>query len=493
MRQPRSELGVVRVTLHARVREPEVEIVSFGLPLPPDRVADPQTIGARLANGAPLPVEVTVLERWQTGARTPRSVRLQLAIDFRGERSRAIDVVLDDPSPLRDTRSLPPARQVDADGPRVWAVLPATWMCHALLAGPQVPANHADRYRGYDDFVEREFDGSLRYIASTVVNEWLFDRTTCWYKMYVRTGELKFLEAAHRAAHFVLDHTAQSGPNAGAFTLKPDGDLKYVYPRAMHLHYLLTGDDRMRDAGVAMANLHLRTLDPIYDPTVYTPSGADTDPKHRRAFWSPRHQAYGLLGVLHGWELTGEAAYLDKVRACIDAYHAHQSHPPDGFPADGSWRQDWSQYDASEATYRAATSPWMTAILLDGLFHAWTVLRDARIPVMVTRWCDFMDRRGFVPDGSTPYYIVDCTAQPPSGQVGVDMDLHQMEMAYTFAMGLYFTSKPQDAARYRRRFDTAYQRALTQDMNKVGRSYNWAFQASSQLIYFMTHPGGGVE
>lgn len=441
----------------------------------------------------PLPVEVTVLERWQTGARTPRSVKLQLAIEFRGKRSRAIDILLDDPSPLRPASALPPAAEVDANGPTVWALLPATWMCEALIAGPQIPANHADRYRSYDDFVEREFEGSLRYIASTGHMDWLFDRTTCWYKMYVRTGELKFLQAAHRAAHFVLDHTARTGSNAGAFTLKEGVDLKYVYPRAMHLHYLLTGDDRMRDAGVAMARLHLRTLDPIYAPPPDTHAGSDTDSERPHPFWSPRHQAYGLLGVLHGWELTGDAAYLDKVRACIDAYHAHQSQPPDGHPADGSWRQDWSQYDASEASYRAGTSPWMTAILLDGLFHAWTVLGDARIPSMVTKWCDFMDRRGFVPDGSAAYYVVDCLAQPPSGLVGVDMDLHQMEIAYTFAMGLYFTSDPQAAARYRKRFETAYQRALMRDMNKVGRSYNWAFQASSQLVYFMTHPGGGVE
>src|SRR5262249_2300653 len=147
---------------------------------------------------------------------------------------------------------------------------------------------------------------------------------------------------------------------AGAFTLKEGVDLKYVYPRAMHLHYLLTGDERMRDAGVAMARLHLRTLDPVYDPTAYTRPPPEGDPERSRAFWSPRQQAYGLLGVTHGWELTGDVAYRDKVRECIDAYHTHQSHPPDGLPADGSWRQNWEVYDASEATFHGATSAWMT-------------------------------------------------------------------------------------------------------------------------------------
>ena len=66
--------------------------------------------------------------------------------------------------------------------------------------------------------------------------------------MFVRSGEAKFLEAAYHAAHFVRLHTRMDGPDAGIFTLKGP-DLKYVYPRAMHIHYLLTGDERMLEAG----------------------------------------------------------------------------------------------------------------------------------------------------------------------------------------------------------------------------------------------------
>jgi len=60
--------------------------------------------------------------------------------------------------------------------------------------------------------------------------------------MRVRAKENSF-EAAYHAAHFVRLHTRMDGPDAGIFTLKGP-DLKYVYPRAMHQHYLLTGDER---------------------------------------------------------------------------------------------------------------------------------------------------------------------------------------------------------------------------------------------------------
>jgi hypothetical protein len=67
--------------------------------------------------------------------------------------------------------------------------------------------------------------------------------------MYVRTGDRKFIEAAYEAAHFVRTHTRTEGPNAGMFIPKGSPDLKYVYPRAMHIHYLLTGDERALELG----------------------------------------------------------------------------------------------------------------------------------------------------------------------------------------------------------------------------------------------------
>jgi hypothetical protein len=126
------------------------------------------------------------------------------------------------------------------------------------VVGPQIPASESGQYSGYDRLVEKNFPGSLQYIASTKYDHWLFDRTTCWYKMYVRTGEQRFLEAAYQGAHFVRTHTRMEGPEAGAFNPKGSADLKYVYPRAQHIHYLLTGEERSLEAGKVMAKLILQ-------------------------------------------------------------------------------------------------------------------------------------------------------------------------------------------------------------------------------------------
>jgi len=370
-------------------------------------------------------------------------------------------------------------------GPRVLCVLPAEWLCAARVAGPQTPASQSGRYAMYDQCVERHFAGSLEYVASPDPTHWLFDRTSAWYKAYVRTGQSKYLAAAYRAAHFVRSQTVATGPNAGTF--RPRGtDLKYVYPRAMHLHYLLTGDERARDTGLLMARYCLDNWDPHYRPDR---SSGPHDDSGENGHWTPRHQGFGMLGVLHGWELTGDPAYWEKCKEYVEACDAHQSRPPDGQPPDGSWRINWARYDPSEAKFEGGASAWMTAILCDALFHHWTIDKDPRIPKMLEAWCDFLDARGLRSDGSEAYYVINCFAKPgePGGVTGESMDLHNAELCHTFAMGIFFAGNTPKKAVYTRRLDRLLEEWSKTDINDPPRAYNWALQASGQMVYLLQH------
>jgi hypothetical protein len=381
-------------------------------------------------------------------------------------------------------------------GPRVVAILPADWLCASGIVGPQVPASQSGAYSSYDTFVEKNFPGSLAYIDSKVYSEWLFDRTTCYYKMYVRTGERKYLDAAYHAANFLRQHTKLDGPDAGIFTLK-GADLKYVYPRAMHIHYLLTGDDRALACGKLMAEYCFNHQNPVYRPDLIKPVQLGVDPERGRNFWTLRHQGYGLLGILHGWEMTGDRKYWIRARECVDAYYKHQRQPPDGRPADGSLRQNWELYDPNEAKFPGATSAWMMALLLDPLFYYWTLTKDTRVGEVVVKWCDFLDRQGIVPDGSKAYYVINCFAaddpKASPGEVGPDMEMHNTEMAYTFALGLFFTRDGSRKKIYERRFKHFLDLAVQLNMNRPARAFNWAFQFTSQLVYFAQRPGGGIQ
>jgi hypothetical protein len=252
----RSE-GVV-VKLDGRANDLREEVVSFGLPLPPGFLNDFRTVRVLDENGNELMAAVRSLEPWRTRGRdgSIRSLLIQFKADFSHQKEQRVVVHFDGRPRSRGSEFVPVAKTlIDENGltgPRVLALLPAEWLCASEVVGPQTPAALSGEYSGYDRFVEKNFPGSLKYLDSQVYHEWLFDRTSCYYKMYVRTGDSKYLAAAYHAAQFVRQHTKLNGPDAGIFTLK-GADLKYVYPRAMHIHYLLTGDERALACGKLMA------------------------------------------------------------------------------------------------------------------------------------------------------------------------------------------------------------------------------------------------
>jgi hypothetical protein len=482
--RPVSPPKEVTVTLVGRAGNLGIETVNFGLPLPPGFLNDANLVQLLDSQGAEIDAAVRALEPWRIDGTDGaiRSIQIQFQADFQREKTRQVTVAFGKPRAGRTRQFVPVVETlIEPDGikgPRVLALLPARWLCDSWIAGPQVPAAESGPWSSYDRLVEKNFPGSLQYIASTRFDHWLFDRTTCWYKMYVRTGDRKFIEAAYQAAHFVRMHTRTEGPDAGMFIPKGAPDLKYVYPRAMHLHYLLTGEERALELGKIMARLILNHWNPVY----------------HGGFWTPRHEGYGLLGVLHGWELTGDAAYWKKARSYADALYQHQNQPPDGRPPDGSLRENWEQYDPSEAKFKGATSAWMMAILLDPMFHYWTLTGDERLPGMVLKWLDFLDRNGLQPGGRSAYYVINCFAGEPGelpSTVNGDMTRHNTEMSYQFAMGVYFSPDPARREVYRKRIETLFAAVQDRDLNQPARAFNWAFQASSQLVYFLNFPAGG--
>jgi len=235
-----------------------------------------------------------------------------------------------------------------------------------------------------------------------------------------------------------------------------------------------------------MARYCLDHWNPRYSPD--SPSGPN-DASGEGGHWTPRHQGYGMLGVLHGWELTGETAYWDKCKEYVNACFEHQTQPPDGRPADGSWRLNWAKYDPSEATFEGGASAWMTAILCDALFHHWTIDKDPRIPTMLRAWCDFLDARGLRPDAPEAFYVINCFAGPgqPGGVIGESMDLHNAELCHTLAMGMFFATEAARKAAYSARLDRLLEQWSNADLNDTPRAYNWALQASGQMIYLLTH------
>jgi hypothetical protein len=231
----------------------------------------------------------------------------------------------------------------------------------------------------------------------------------------------------------------------------------------MHLHYLLTGEERARDLGKIMAELILDKWDPVYN----------------RGFWTPRHEGYGLLGVLHGWgEMTGKPRIGNRRRAMPTRCTIISSSLPTGGPEMDRSGRIGSSTMRTRRNIKGATSAWMMAILLDPLFHYWTLTGDARIPKMVTKWCDFLDRQGIQPDGRSAYYVINCFAGEPGelpSTVNGDMTRHNTEMSYSSRWESIFQRDPARQRVYEQRIQALFAAVVDKDLSRtpvrsIGRS-----------------------
>jgi hypothetical protein len=149
----------------------------FGVPLPPDLLRDASRVVVLDDRGRPLPAWIESLEQWRSGGRAGRrdgsirSLRVRLRVD--PVEHGTLQVRLGEAGHPAPEGAPPDSEDVllapdGLRGPRVFALLPAAWLCASGVAGPQVPADPHGRFAGYDAFVERSFPGSLAYLDSSV-------------------------------------------------------------------------------------------------------------------------------------------------------------------------------------------------------------------------------------------------------------------------------------------------------------------------------------
>jgi len=163
----------LEITLEGHASDLGRELVSFGLPLPPGFLTDPLRVRVVNETGSELSAAVRSLEPWRMGGRqgSIRAILIQCTLDFSRERTRRVKVQFqprrkNEPHFVAVEKTL-----INADGlsgPRVLALIPAKWLCDSLVVGPQTPVSESGEYRAYDQFVEKNFPGSLAYLDSKV-------------------------------------------------------------------------------------------------------------------------------------------------------------------------------------------------------------------------------------------------------------------------------------------------------------------------------------
>jgi hypothetical protein len=446
--------------------------VNFAVPSPEGFLTDAQRVVVGIADGSELPAGRRALATWPDGS--IRSVQIQVEVDVSAV--TALDVEVGG-QPSAGSIDLVPVVDtlVAADGsagPRVWARLPAVWLASSKVAGPLLAAGEVapgplDGWIELCDYAS--FDITEFLALATDRGSWLYDRPTALYRGYAMTGGQAALASAYRETGIYFGGITGSGSSTRISIPTAQDDVKYHYSQGLAIHYLLTGDDRFREAAENIAiRMHDLWSDPGYDPG---------------DFWTERNAGFSLLayewaaavtddraGAITGFADEAAGAYLDLLD--IDA---------------NAWEADarcfaHSAADHDEPYGYVGCSPWMSAILADGLdAHARRVGGAAaeRARDGLVRLGRMVARHGLDGDGR-PYYWMGAGVDSNEAD---EYDEHWGESAYIVAMAWFHDGRADADLR-------ASAMGLVEGFSSNGevgqlRSFNWQCRSAVATPYFL--------
>jgi hypothetical protein len=409
--------------------------VNFAVPMSIGFLDDENAIKV-MAGATELPAARKALARYADG--TLRSVQLQIDVDVGTTQSLTVELGvpgLTGPALAGVNTTL--TGTGNNVHPRVWALLSADVLSASGVAGLVIPqakvANTPlDAWRTICDYDAWDTDTFL-INAATSRDVWLYDRVTAMYRGYAMTGSLVPLRSAYREAEIYRAGMTISGGVATNIAVPgAQTDLKYYYAQNMALHYLLTGDERYREAAEAVSAKIATMWNPQYD-------GGDR-------FWTERHAGFALLA--HEWALmvTDDQAAAISARAETDvsAFLTGQMMYPAGYTDQNARCFAHSATAHGEAYGYTGCSPWMSAIVADALDQYGRRIggtRAAQVKDSLARLGRIVARDGRDASGKPFYWMGVGTT---SDEIDT-FDEHWGEPAYVLALAYAATGKTEPA------------------------------------------------
>ncbi|HEY5921398.1 MAG TPA: hypothetical protein VIV11_06995 [Kofleriaceae bacterium] len=409
--------------------------VNFAIPMARGFLSDEGAIKV-LAGGTELPAARKTLAKYADDSL--RSVQVQVDVDVGAHQTLTVQLGVTGIGGLNvDAVSATLTGTGNNVHPRVWALLPAEVLTASGVAGPLIPqasvmGTPLDIWRTFCDYDAWDTDQFLVNSAASR-DVWLYDRVTAMYRGYAITGSLVPLRSAYREAEiYRAGMTISGGVATNIAVPSAQTDLKYYYAQNMALHYLLTGDDRYREAAEAVSAKIATMFNPMYD-------GGDR-------FWTERHAGFTLLA--HEWALmvTDDQASAINTRAetAVSAFLATQATYPTGYTDPNARCFAHSATAHGEPYGYDGCSPWMSAILADALDQYGRRVggtREAQVKDSLARLGRIIARDGRDSTGKPFYWMGVGTT---SDEVD-DYDEHWGEPAYIVALAYAATGKTEPA------------------------------------------------
>jgi hypothetical protein len=253
-----------------------------------------------------------------------------------------------------------------------------SWLGESVLLQPE---NHAidnswytDPQTLYANFVTNADMLIEKGYPMNKFSQWLFDRPRAIYQLFILTGDPKWLREGTRLAKFYLKNI----DDTGQFTLKESYDLKYLMPNGLLYYYFLTGDKQIISV---LKTFYERSLSwsPVYE--------------NEHIFWTERHQAAALNIAIAYWEVTGNIKAKNRIDEIIEATVQMVFNPREDWPMRGCPQHTYKSHEG-KAGSSPVCSPWMMALLSDGLWRYYKLSGDKKSAALLSAFGDFMPNYG---------------------------------------------------------------------------------------------------
>lgn len=402
--------------------------VNFAVPLAPGQLMDETTLQVR-HTGVELAVGLRGLARHPDGSW--RSVQVQVEVDIMGETDLEVEVGAAPTAGTIELLAVQDTLMGDDVGPRVWALLPNTWLAQSGVVGPiGVEADAQGELASWAtkcDYTKYAVEAFLA--KQDDENSWLGDRGTAHYRGYARRGDLVTLRSAYLETTLYRNGMTGSGPNTDISVPNGESDLKFFYAQNLAIHYLLTGDERFREGAEDIADAAaVLWISPGY--------------AGKKDFWTERNAATALLAYVWAMMVTDDQAeqFANEAKKAVKAYIAIQDTYPEGYD-DPDYRCFAHDSEAHGLGYSYfGCSPWMSALLAEALDQYATEIGGAEADAArqsIVKLGKIVARDGLDMSGKPFFWMGVGTDKDEPDQ----FDEHWGEVAYLVAMAWHHGGK----------------------------------------------------
>lgn len=410
MGAPVVTLTEVDVTLYADQGASDGAI-SFALPMKPGLAFDDAQI--KVLDGDELvPAHYDTLALWPDDD-SLRSVLITLSTDLAMDAQQVLRIQINTP---RDTSTDLTGLSPRPDGP-VIGVLPAAWYVESRVVTAPMQTSAQSPHQAYETEVLRNlFEMDPAYesygvsCGSTSSHRTYYDGIRGIYALFLRTGDPKLYRRARQEATWYRDNELLwSDGRDHAYHIcqgegwTPDTPLGWSVLRRMTGQgmlddYLLSGDPEAKESVLAMGQAFVDNL-----PALRTPSSNDP---HGSIQSTERNLAWTMMGVASAYAISGSQEHRDALVSLMDEVIEWQNRGDSG-----ALEHDIKRPDPSECSDGpAGGSPFMTSLVVDAVMDHYTLVRDARALLVVSKIAQWMHEDALKPNGQTWRYLWNCAS-----------------------------------------------------------------------------------